>query len=307
MQPTPSPQPSTPALRPLGVGDVIDRVFALYRARALGLFVLGEVLFIGVVVAWIILGVVFAVTMRDAFVRIGREGANPAALATSPALLDLFGPFLLIGIIGWLVTLLVGAVLTGAVVDAASAAHLGKERSIASSLVVGFHASLRIFFTGLLATIAVTLVGVVFQLISTPIENALLLFLISLVYFFAIFFIQASWFVSPVVATVEGHGPISSLRRSWQLAGGFRWRIVGLFLLPMVIFLVLLFLVLFVIGIVAATNQSAGVIAAFIALFAAIPLWMPLFFGTMTVLYYDLRVRKEGLDLQLAAEAMPRA
>ena len=69
----------------------------------------------------------------------------------------------------------------------------------------------------------------------------------------------------------------------------------------------LLFLVLFVIGIVAATNQSAGVIAAFIALFAAIPLWMPLFFGTMTVLYYDLRVRKEGLDLQLAAEAMPRA
>ena len=294
------------------MGDVIDRVFALYRARALGLFVLGEVLFIGVVVAWIILGVVFAVTMRDAFVRLGREGANPAALATSPALLDLFGPFLLIGIIGWLVTLLVGAVLTGAVVDAASAAHLGKERSIASSLVVGFHASLRIFFTGLLATIAVTLVGVVFQLISTPIENALLLFLISLVYFFAIFFgellvTSISNGDIPVVATVEGHGPISSLRRSWQLAGGFRWRIVGLFLLLMVIFLVLLFLVLFVIGIVAATNQSAGVIAAFIALFAAIPLWMPLFFGTMTVLYYDLRVRKEGLDLQLAAEAMPRA
>ena len=45
----------------------------------------------------------------------------------------------------------------------------------------------------------------------------------------------------------------------------------------------------------------------FIAAFAAVPLWMPLFFGTMTVLYYDLRVRKEGFDLQLAAEAMPRA
>src|SRR5205823_4055242 len=101
--------------------------------------------------------------------------------------------------------------------DAASAAHLGKERSIASSLVVGFHASLRIFFTGLLATIAVTLVGVVFQLISTPIENALLLFLITLVYFFAIFFIQASWFVSTVVAArgmlpVAHRGPLPSPR-----------------------------------------------------------------------------------------------
>src|SRR5205814_8590095 len=97
--------------------------------------------------------------MRAAFVRIGREGANPAALATSPALLDLFGPFVLIGIIGCLVTLLVGAVLTGAGGDAASAAHLGKERSIAWSLVVGFHASLRIFVPCLLAPIAVTLTG----------------------------------------------------------------------------------------------------------------------------------------------------
>ena len=38
-----------------------------------------------------------------------------------------------------------------------------------------------------------------------------------------------------------------------------------------------------------------------------VPIWLPLFFGTMTVLYYDLRVRKEGFDLQLAAEGMPRA
>jgi len=28
--------------------------------------------------------------------------------------------------------------------------------------------------------------------------------------------------------------------------------------------------------------------------------------GTFTILYFDLRVRKEALDLQLAAEALPR-
>jgi len=36
-------------------------------------------------------------------------------------------------------------------------------------------------------------------------------------------------------------------------------------------------------------------------------LWAPIQWGVFTVLYYDLRVRKEAFDLQLAAEAMPRA
>jgi len=32
----------------------------------------------------------------------------------------------------------------------------------------------------------------------------------------------------------------------------------------------------------------------------------PLVYGSLTPLYYDLRVRKEAFDLQLAAEALPR-
>jgi hypothetical protein len=35
-------------------------------------------------------------------------------------------------------------------------------------------------------------------------------------------------------------------------------------------------------------------------------LWAPVEWGTFTILYFDLRVRKEALDLQLAAEALPR-
>ena len=34
--------------------------------------------------------------------------------------------------------------------------------------------------------------------------------------------------------------------------------------------------------------------------------WAPVQWGTFTVLYYDLRVRREAFDLQLAAEALPR-
>lgn len=306
------PVPATPSggatLRPLGIGDVIDRVFGIYRARAIGMFVLGMILFIGVVVAWIVLTIAFAFTGRSTFARLSTPaGADPATLLASPAFAELVGGLFVFFIVGWLITLLIGAIFTGAVIDAAASAHLGQERSISQSFVVGFQSSLRIFLAGLIASIAVGLIGVVYSTISAFFDNNLLLFALSLVYFFVLFYVQASWFVSPVVATIERHGPISSLRRSWQLSAGFRWRIVGLFILLMVLFVVLLFLTVVLVGLVAAANQGAGAIALFIALFAAVPLWMPLFFGTMTVLYYDLRVRKEGFDLQLAAEAMPRA
>ena len=35
--------------------------------------------------------------------------------------------------------------------------------------------------------------------------------------------------------------------------------------------------------------------------------WAPVYWGTFAVLYYDLRVRKEAFDLELAAAALPRA
>lgn len=308
MQPVPATPSGGATLRPLGIGDVLDRVFGIYRARAIGLFVLGLILFVALVVAWIVLSVVFALAGQSTFTRLSAQPTNdPAALLANPAFIELMGALFLYFIVGWLITLLVSAVFTGAVIDAAAAAHLGQDRSLSQSFVVGFQSSLRIFFAGVLATIAVTLIGLVFNVVSSFVTNGILLFLIFCVYFFVQVYVQASWFVSPVVATIERHGPVSSLRRSWQLSTGFRWRIVGLVLLLVVLFVVLLFLVVFLVGAITAASRTAGAIALFIAIFAAVPLWMPLFFGTMTVLYYDLRVRKEGLDLQLAAEAMPRA
>src|SRR5205823_1241701 len=107
-------------------------------------------------------------------------------------------------------SLLVGAVFTGAVIDAAAAAHLGQERSLSQSFVVGFQSSLRIFFAGVLVTIALALIGVVFNVASAFVSNGIVLFLIFCVYFFVQVYVQASWFVSPVIATIERHGPVSS-------------------------------------------------------------------------------------------------
>ena len=57
MQATTTAPAPAPALRPLGVGDVVDRVFRLYRDRPLGLFLLGAIPFVVFLVGYFALTV----------------------------------------------------------------------------------------------------------------------------------------------------------------------------------------------------------------------------------------------------------
>lgn len=297
---------TAPALRPLGIGDVVDRVFRLYRERPLSLFLLGAIPFVVFLIAYFALSVWLVVNMLPLAGTFQRT-ADPLAILNNQNFLQFIGAAFVYVILLSLFGLAVGSIIAGGVVDAAAAAHLGQPRTLGASLGVGMRAAPRIFLTGLLAFLAVFVVQIFFSIVGAMIDNALVSFLVFLVYVFAVSYIEASWFIAPAVATIERHGPISSLRRSWQLATGFRWRIVGLGVLLFVLFIVLFVFMFVLLGLIASSSQAAGGIAFFIIFFAMVPAWLPLFFGTMTVLYYDLRVRKEGFDLQLAAEAMPRA
>ncbi|HEV8537231.1 MAG TPA: hypothetical protein VGR87_16120 [Candidatus Limnocylindria bacterium] len=303
----PAPAPP-PALRPLGIGDVVDRVFRLYRDRALGLFLLSAIPFILFIVGYIALTVYLVLSIRPFATSLATAAnADPLTLFNNEGFLEFIGAAFAYLIALSLLGLVVGSVIAGAVVDAAAAAHLGRPKGVGASLGVGLRSAPRIFLTGLIASLALFIVWLFFAIVGGFIENALAGFAFFLAYVFAISYLEASWFIAPAVAAIERHGPISSLRRSWQLSGGFRWRIVALGILLFVLFIVLFIFMAFVLTLVAASSRVAGAIATFVVLFAMIPSWLPLFFGTMTVLYYDLRVRKEGFDLQLAAEAMPRA
>src|SRR2546426_537066 len=297
---TPAP---TPGLRPLGVGDVVDRVFRLYRDRPLGLFLLGAIPFVVFLVGYFAL-TVWLVAIVLPVAGTFQRTADPLAILNNRNFIEFIGAAFVYIIALSIFGLAIGSIIAGGVVDAAAAAHLGQSRAMGASLGVGLRAAPRIFLTGLLAFLAVFVVQIFFSIVGAMIDNALVSFLVFLVYVFAVSYIEASWFIAPAVATIERHGPISSLRRSWQLATGFRWRIVGLGVLLFVLFIVLFVFMFVLLGLIASSSQAAGGIAFFIIFFAMVPAWLPLFFGTMTVLYYDLRVRKEGFDLQLAAEAM---
>ncbi len=115
----------------------------------------------------------------------------------------------------------------------------------------------------------------------------------------------------PVLVLEPGTSASGALSRSWALTRGSRWRIFGM--------LVTLFLLLYI-PIVALTALAAlvlpdaapgaamagGIVGLVLAGVLQLFLY-PLFYCVLTVSYYDLRVRKEGFDLEVLAQTLQTA
>jgi hypothetical protein len=103
------------------------------------------------------------------------------------------------------------------------------------------------------------------------------------------------WFVATPVCVVEKLGPLSSMGRSSRLTKGHRWKIFGLFLLLIIISLVV--------------SQVVAVIFAAVggpplALIGAVlwgGVWGAFYAISVVVAYHDLRVAKEGTDIEQIA------
>lgn len=112
---------------------------------------------------------------------------------------------------------------------------------------------------------------------------------------------------------IEGKRAGAALARSWELTRGSRWRMLGLLL----VLIILLYIPLAAIGgiiaifvpgagsILSTPNVTLSVAAVALSGLAQIFIY-PLFYCVLTIAYYDLRVRKEGFDLEvLASTLMP--
>jgi uncharacterized membrane protein len=117
----------------------------------------------------------------------------------------------------------------------------------------------------------------------------------------------------PAVVLEPRTSASGALSRSWELTRGARWRIFGLGIT---------LLVLLYVPVVAITGlfalllpQSAGMFGGgslgmvmAIAVAGLVQMFIyPLFYCVLTVTYYDLRVRKEGFDLELLASTLQSA
>jgi hypothetical protein len=107
----------------------------------------------------------------------------------------------------------------------------------------------------------------------------------------------------PSLVLETGNSPAGALSRSWSLTRGARWRMLGL-LTTMVI---LLYVPIVALGTIATmVFPSDGTLMLAVVGVMQMLLY-PLLYCVLTVAYYDLRVRKEGFDLEVLASNLQPA
>jgi len=103
------------------------------------------------------------------------------------------------------------------------------------------------------------------------------------------------WSVALPACVVEGLGPLASMKRSAQLTKGHRWKLFGIFLLLWVVSA----LAGFLIGLLL---RPAGVVGTQVVQAVWNAAWTAFWYVTLVMIYHDLRVIKEGVDIdQIAA------
>ena len=303
MQAVQAPQP-----RPLGVGDVLDRTFTVYRAKPLVFIGLSAIWYLLLVLVFVVLAVAIFAGALAAFAR----------QATTPSPEQIAGAA--VGIIGFVLVAIVVAIIaisaqSASLVYAASRRYLAKDVAIGESFRAGLSASGRLFIAGVLVFLAIVGVWAVLLIVAAITNQGLAFFLAILAAIVATAYLGCSWLVAPVIVVVEKMGPIAALGRAWGLSGGNRWRILGIQVLLFILNLVLSLLIGGLFGGLVAAGAQGGTpgqlgvtsIVQSIVNLASTIIWAPVEWIAFTVLYYDLRVRKEAFDLQLAAEALPQS
>lgn len=119
-----------------------------------------------------------------------------------------------------------------------------------------------------------------------------------------IFYVRFAF--SNAVVIVEGPRGTKAMGRSWRLAKGFFWKIFGTILLANVLAGIVAGVIQFPLEFAAQAIGSGGWLLRALGNSAAQVLTAPFSGIVIVLLYFDMRIRKEGFDLALMAQEMAR-
>jgi hypothetical protein len=274
-------------LRPRDVGGLLDLAVVLYR-RNFSTYV-GIVALMQVPVSLVLTLANIVLLDPDSLRQTPARpppGASPDAIAsyqagTVAAVSDLLSRGLLILALAVLGGILLN-IATGALAHAITAAYLGRPLSLRDA-----YRAVRRQVPALTGLILLMILSTVL-LIVPPL--------------FAWVFI--SWSFATQAVVLERQGVTGALARSWSLVSGSWWRVFGAYLLLLLIDVILGLAPSVLSPLLAFTGASWAVetiVVQFAGLLVTV-LYVPIRLAGMTLLYFDLRVRKEGLDLQMALD-----
>ena len=168
-----------------------------------------------------------------------------------------------------------------------------RPATLGTSVKVGLRRFLPLFGIAILLTILIVLASTLFIALTARITPFLLVLAPI-----PVVVIVTVCFVTTPACVVEKRGPFGSVRRSAQLTNGHRWRIFSL----EVLLVGLLLITSIIIGLLDwALIALAGPLLAAISDLIWTEVWLAYCGVMVAVAYHDLRVAKEGIDIEQIA------
>jgi len=319
----------TAELRPLSLGELLDRTFTLYRGNFL--------VFVGIMAIPAALGIpsTYLLLQLD-FNMLG----NPASPA--PPKLAVIWEFFALALAVSFLSALLYAIVAGAVTFAVSEANLGRRATIATAYKTAFAKAWRLL--GVAINVVIRLIGISLAVgavlgtigaiimigitaaassafsgnaaMQPAVAVAIVLFVLVLYagILAAIVYLGLRYAVAIPALMLEDLGVMASIRRSVQLTKGRRGHVFIALLLAWIISLVglIVFYVPFYIPTLVQLSRNHAVpswLSMMSSVSAAVgsSITSPVFLIVLVLCYYDTRIRKEAFDLQFMMASLDRS
>ena len=258
-------------LRPMTLGEVLDKTFSLYRQNFL--------LFAGISALPYSLLMLF----RFAMLVLTRSKVTGAAagIGTSAAI----GAAILAAFGGGLVALIMLGVAQAATVSAVSDLYLGRETSVRAAYMLA-------------KSMVLPVIAIIIMCFFVTVVGLFLLVIPGII-------LACRLAVSVPSSIVEQTSPIRSMERSMELTKGYAFQIFLLFALVLFITYAVAMMFQFPVIFLAISAASAkrplsigATSYTYVAEFVSQVLVAPVGTIAASLMYYNLRVRKEGFDIQ---------
>lgn len=284
-------------IRPMSFGEILDGSLTLYR-RNFGVFL--QLAVASLIVPVVLLGY-FALFMGD------RLMMAVMMMQIDPVLVGMIALIIVTYIIGVLM-------LNAGTIRVISDSYLDRPSSFGQAIGLALSKTLPLFVVGvakslligLLAAVTGGLLAVLGPMMSG--SGGLGVLILVVLGAFAIWlciWVAAGYGVTtPVVVLESLGGAFEAFGRSWGLTKGSRGKVVGLFIVATLLFNVIpQFILSFIGSSMMPTAPKLGMAIQFASFLLPIVLY-PAISCVLTLMYYDLRVRREAFDLQMLSQQL---
>jgi hypothetical protein len=268
-----------PLLQPMRIGDLLDSAFRLYRTHFVLLITITALALVPLTIVRLLV----------------------TSLLVLPALDSLQSAFFV-------------PLISAAVVSASACIYRDMAVTAAQAYRDGARRYLSIlgatFLEGLIIALpALVIAGCLLAgLLNSSSSSLLALAMVVIVLLPFAVFIATRYAVAFPAIIIEGVGASKGMSRSWSLTKGKFWHSAGVFISATILTVLIsqlpTFMVGFIAGLTGSLTAAPWLISAQLVLSQlGLMITLPFQYLVAVVLYYDLRIRSEGYDLELASQS----